>query len=313
MLWLWKIATLIPLLSSAAWSFSGSTFAVRQHRHPLRKGDSTSLTRRSAASVAIDTGKLPRTALQELETKGYTVVPDFISEELQDQLRQDISSLRSDGCFKIAKIGQDSTKTLNTEIRVAETCFIDASVSKSRPPTNSARDRLQEILRQCRLDLASSGSSQNLDAKLDELLYAYYPQGGFYRRHVDALPGSPSILRSYSLLLYLNDKGWDVSKDGGQLRLHLDGQGPYECPPDVEPKFVDVDPIGGTLVLLKSADIPHEVMNTDRERQVVVGWYNRAVTAADISQLSEGGSMNFIPLAVAAGLVTVGLVTLLNG
>lgn len=62
-----------------------------------------------------------------------------------------------------------------------------------------------------------------LDTNLSELLYAYYPEGGFYRRHRDAIAGSASVLRCYSLLLYINppETKWK-DEFGGQLRLHMD-------------------------------------------------------------------------------------------
>jgi Rps23 Pro-64 3,4-dihydroxylase Tpa1-like proline 4-hydroxylase len=138
---------------------------------------------------------------------------------LQQGLREDIQQLRTaGGNFKVARIGQDATNTLNQDIRVAETCFIDNSSASCPKQPNEARNVLYQVLNQVRCDLAQSSGVQ-LDAKLDELLYVYYPKGGFYRRHLDAVPGSASVLRSYSLLLYLN-QDW-TEQDGGQLRIHL--------------------------------------------------------------------------------------------
>eukprot|EP00565_Helicotheca_tamesis_P006383 CAMPEP_0185730718 /NCGR_PEP_ID=MMETSP1171-20130828/10775_1 /TAXON_ID=374046 /ORGANISM="Helicotheca tamensis, Strain CCMP826" /LENGTH=156 /DNA_ID=CAMNT_0028399831 /DNA_START=477 /DNA_END=947 /DNA_ORIENTATION=+ len=148
-------------------------------------------------------------------------------------------------------------------------------------------------------------NSVALDEKLSELLYAYYPLGGFYKRHVDAVQGSASVLRCFSLLLYLNEE-WG-EEDGGQLRIHLDGGGD-EAPPNTSPNYFDVQPQGGTLVLFKSDAIPHEVLNTNKERMVVIGWFNRAVTAADVTNLtSEEDRTKAVLLLVAAGLVSVGL------
>ena len=176
----------------------------------------------------------------------------------------------------------------------------------SDTPENSARVHLYDVLDQLREDLP-----QPLDASLAELLYAYYPTGGFYRRHRDAIPGSASTLRKFSLLLYLNED-W-TSDQGGRLRLHYDSGGDF-LPEGESPKFQDVDPLGGTLVLFQSDKIPHEVLDTQAERYAVVGWFNRPVTAGDIAELSggEGGLVQLGALAVAAALVTVGLVQLLS-
>ncbi len=66
--------------------------------------------------------------------------------------------------------------------------------------------------------------------------------------------------------------------------------------------------------MFKSDRVPHEVLDTVSERMAVVGWYNRPVTSADISSLaSEGDKMRGIMLLVAAGLVTVGLISIVTG
>ena len=250
---------------------------------------------------------LPPSSIAELNSQGYCVIPNFLSEDLQASLRDDVALLRSSSKFAIAKIGQDSTNALNQEIRVAETCFLGAS--KNDQPKSAARDQLYQILSNVRVELATAFGT-NLDANLDELLYAYYPKGGFYRRHRDAIPGSASVLRSYSLLLYLNEGVWN-QRQGGQLRLHMDSGGDF-LPEGHAPEFVDILPQGGTLVLLQSDLIPHEVLDTNSERIAVVGWYNRAVSVADIANLAgEGDKTKLIMLGVAAALVTVGLVNIL--
>lgn len=271
--------------------------------------------------------QISQTDLQTLSTQGYVVIPNFLPQTLVDELRTDIATLRTNSAFKQAKIGQDSTNELNTNIRIAETCFLGrnrpelTSISSAGGATNSVRDRSNGLydtldgLCDSLSELAWSTSQVSLDKSLSELLYAYYPEGGFYRRHRDAIPNSASVLRKYSLLLYLNKEGWDPKTDAGQLRLHLDGGGD-ECPPGVEPNYVDVDPLGGTLVLFKSEMIPHEVLDTKSERFAIVGWYNRPVTAGDIGSLGEaGGGADLVRvgmLVAAMALVTVGLVNIIG-
>jgi SM-20-related protein len=239
--------------------------------------------------------------LQELSSRGYVVIPNFLPTDLQAALREDVTTLRKSNKFKVANIGQDSTNALNQEIRVAETCFLGPSKLKDIP--SQARATLYNVLGQVRMDLPGP-----LDPNLTELLYAFYPKGGFYRRHRDAIPGSASVLRSFSLLLYLN-QDWTPS-DGGQLLLHCDSGGD-ELPDGEESNFITVKPEGGTLVLFQSDLVPHEVLDTNAERLAVVGWYNRPVSAADISSLGDN-SMQPILLGLSAALLTAGLVTLLK-
>mmetsp|Transcript_20347 Transcript_20347/g.42570 ORF Transcript_20347/g.42570 Transcript_20347/m.42570 type:complete len:348 (-) Transcript_20347:869-1912(-) len=300
--------------------------SIIRHHHVI-----TFTERVAPLKMVATSNTLPQISPSDISTlsnQGYVIVPNFLSQDVVDELRQDILTLRSNSAFKVAKIGQDSTNELNTEIRIAETCFLgrnrmELTSISSAGGANSVRDRdggLYDIvldnLCNSLSELSLQDTQTKLDKSLNELLYAYYPQGGFYRRHRDAVPNSASVLRKYSLLLYLNKKDWDPRVDAGQLRLHLDGGGD-ECPPGVAPNYVDVDPLGGTLVLFKSELIPHEVLNTNSERFALVGWYNRGVTAGDIGSLGEagGGGGDIVRLGAmvtAMALVTFGVASIIG-
>lgn len=303
-----------------------SAFVTPQRTRIQPLLSSTPNSARLSPLSTVATTDLPRISpsdVQTLSDQGYVIVPNFLPRDLVDELRRDITTLRSKSAFKVAKIGQDSTNELNTEIRIAETCFLGrnrpelASVA-SAGGASSVRDRsggLYDVLDGLCDSLDVIDPRTRLDKSLSELLYAYYPRGGFYRRHRDAIPNSASVLRKYSLLLYLNGEDWDPEADAGQLRIHLDGGGD-ERPPGAEAKYVDVDPLGGTLVLFKSEMIPHEVLDTNSERFALVGWYNRGVTAADIGNLGEAGGGADIArvgmMILALALVTVGVVSIIG-
>lgn len=212
------------------------------------------------------------------------------------------------GYFAVAKIGeqgaiQDDT-TPYRDIRHSETCEISPGVSSLLPP-HPARQAAYALLDQLRIDLqqqqppseqqeeektgtttvvnlqlgpATAGLTLPLDPQLAELMYAYYPHGGYYRRHRDAEAATPSAWRQYSFLLYLNEN-WDASVDGGALRLHRDS-GHDTLPADELPNFVDVPPHEGTLVVFRSDLVPHEVLTTYKERSAVVGWFLSAAEPA---------------------------------
>ena len=264
----------------------------------------------STSSATTDlTARLSADHLRELAEEKYVIIPNFLPADLQEELRGDVAQLRQTSKFNVAKIGQDATNTLNTQIRVAETCFIGPGRYPDVP--SEARDKLYDILDTVRQDL-SNFFERPLDRQLTELLYAYYPQGGFYRRHRDAIPGSASVLREYSLLLYLN-KEWK-DEDGGKLRMHFDGGGDT-LPEGVAPNFRDIAPEGGTLVLFESDAVPHEVLDTQKERVAVIGWYNRPMALKDVAEISgneAGNPMQVAMLGVAAALVTIGVAQILS-
>ena len=78
------------------------------------------------------------------------------------------------------------------------------------------------------------------------------------------------------MLLYL-DTGWDAEW-GGCLRVFEEHGAAEEAE---EEKFVDIVPEGGTLVLMRSDRVPHEVLETRRARTCVVGWFRTEGTAPE--------------------------------
>lgn len=93
-----------------------------------------------------------------------------------------------------------------------------------------------------------------------ECHFAQYPPGAFYRRHLDRFRDDDK--RMVSAVLYLNDN-WQTEQ-GGQLRMYLDNDQPY-----------DVDPVGGSLVVFLSGEVPHEVLPASRDRLSLTGWFRR--------------------------------------
>jgi len=223
--------------------------------------------------------------LQFLADHGFVIIKNFLPRSLQKELVEDVHMLRQsngqDKYFSIAKIGHDGMvqdeQTPFKDIRVSETCAL-GKATVSELPSCEAREDLYSVLNHLKSDLQlpllSHGSfTQNvpkLDDDLEEIMYAYYPKGGYYRRHRDAEEGSISNIRKYSFLLYLN-REWNPSH-GGHLRLHRDSGGDI-LPSGELPNFVDVEPLGGTLVIFRSDLIPHEVLDTYNERLAIVGWF----------------------------------------
>ena len=344
---------------------------------------STTTTSRTTTTTTTSTTRVPDDdALQQLHQQRYVVIPNFISSQLQNELRNDIQTLRGkQEYFKKANIGQDSTNTYNSTVRITETCFIGKDKHRfNTVEPNQARNALYTIVDDIGTaissfrpkDTTSSSSTFSvvtlspkpppvrLDDTLTELLYAYYPNGGYYRTHMDAIPNSMSYLRQYSFLLYLNTCGdsstdstdgttvtndhheWNTTTDGGQLRLYLNHQTENDATTtttrtldftnDAYQKeydtILDVSPTNGTLVLFDSHVIPHEVLNTYRERYVIIGWFNRPPSIWDPNDYTNlrspvgaavagGGTTTMTHqrmslLTVAVGMMTYGIYNLIE-
>jgi 2OG-Fe(II) oxygenase superfamily len=211
-------------------------------------------------------------SLGQLHKYGYVVVPNFLGDT--SSLKEDLLNLRCLNHFKVAKIGHDGqVQDPNTpfrDVRVSETCSLwNEDHAADNLPSSVARDALYQLLAELRRDI-STNDDVKLDENIQEIMYALYPNGGYYRRHVDAEEATTSMFRTYSFLLYLSD--W-TGTDGGCLRLHLDG-GKDEKPPMDLPCFFDVPPAAGTLVIFRSDLVPHEVLSFyGYQRMVVVGWF----------------------------------------
>ena len=75
------------------------------------------------------------------------------------------------------------------------------------------------------------------------------------------------------MLLYLHanwDRAW-----GGSLRISVRDEGGGGDEEQGTESYVDVVPEGGTLVLMRSDRVPHEVLETRRPRNCLVGWFRQ--------------------------------------
>lgn len=187
--------------------------------------------------------------IEALATQAWVVVPEFLEAEQVLQLRTQALSQYASGSFTPANIGQGSNKTIDTEIRR------DAILWLEDHETGAVSEFLN-WLTELRLAL---NQALFLSLVETELHFAVYPQGGFYRKHIDNFRGRSA--RLITVILYLNQT-WQP-QEGGELRLYLDDQ------------TLDIAPEPGKLVLFLSERFEHEVLPTRQERLSLTGWLRR--------------------------------------
>jgi SM-20-related protein len=182
-----------------------------------------------------------------LAEDGFAIADDFLSPtEVQSILQLDEfkNGLLQ---FKKAGIGKLQDKQINEAIRGDYIQWVDRTLAQ--PPLLAYLTRLNELI---------SFVNQNLFLSLKdyEVHMTIYPQGSYYKRHLDQFKKDDH--RKLSVICYLNEN-WK-EEEGGQLRIYL---------PE---KSIDVLPLAGRMVCFRSDLLEHEVLPATRPRLSLTGW-----------------------------------------
>lgn len=230
-----------------------------------------------------------------------SITSKFLPSNLIAALREDARALLKANAFVDGELKLDRKRrhhheeskstTIDKRTRVCDVCgiFDDAENVDISVGDRDARDELLDAVSDLR-ELLINKLGIELSESM-ELQYLHYPGStngsdcanggmatdeGFYRRHFDHTGDEDGpFIRKVSLLLYLNDDGWDSSTDGGILRAYvrptMKSKRDGSCNVDIH--IIDIVPEGGKLVLFDSSAVEHEVFTTKKERWAVVGWF----------------------------------------
>lgn len=185
---------------------------------------------------------------RSLESQGYAIVPAALAPELIDALFLEVKSM-SGAEFKRAGVGRKDDFQLNRFVRSDKICWLRGDTAASGAFLDWAEQLRQGLNRRLFLGLFDY-----------ECHYATYPEGAFYKKHLDAFKGQSN--RVLSTVFYLNPQ-WSPG-DGGELVIY-DESG--------EQVLEKVLPEYGTLVIFLSESFPHEVLPAGRERCSIAGWF----------------------------------------
>jgi SM-20-related protein len=188
----------------------------------------------------------------EVLQHGVSVYPGALSGLLTGALRAEADGLWDEDAFRFARVGAGRDKRLSPETRSDRVCWWG-----QEEPSEPQRAYMA-ILEMLRMEINQRAFLGLFDW---EGHYAVYLAGTFYRRHLDVFARAPH--RQITVIAYLNQE-WRPG-DGGELRLYLDPEDPQ--------RFVDVPPLGGTLVAFASARFYHEVLMSQAPRHSVTGWF----------------------------------------
>src|SRR5690606_19124296 len=94
-----------------------------------------------------------------------------------------------------------------------------------------------------------------------EFHYALYPDGTFYKRHLDTFQNDDR--RKLSLVCYLNDEDWNP-ENGGELVIYKEIEGVEIAK--------SIYPLPGRVVIFESQVLEHEVKPVKTTRLSITGW-----------------------------------------
>mmetsp|Transcript_42560 Transcript_42560/g.96103 ORF Transcript_42560/g.96103 Transcript_42560/m.96103 type:complete len:420 (+) Transcript_42560:98-1357(+) len=209
--------------------------------------------------------------IRSLMEQGYGFQDDFVDDSVIQDVYNEIELMDFDG--KLTEVQQQKMTGYRTD-RIHWLTY-DALDREKQPGLVALLKKMIsipfELNKKCSLYLQASASFQ----------VACYPEGAFYRRHVDGGYDETNNGRKISAVLYAN-KSWS-REDGGQLRVFKRRPNPFQVAkaqsegaevPDVDQIEVEeeIEPMGGRMVLFRSRDMPHEVLPCRKKRFAISLW-----------------------------------------
>ncbi len=191
--------------------------------------------------------------IERIAETGWCVLPGFLESTVANDLHHDSMEAWNDGAFRRAGVGRGNELLVREDVRSDHVMWLrPAEITAAQ---QAYLDRLERL----RLSL-----NLNLFLGLSDFEghFAVYPEGGFYKPHLDRHRDTSE--RLVTVILYLNPD-WKPG-DGGELKL-------WTTPGDKEGEFIIIEPRMGTLVCFLSADYWHEVLPAKKTRASITGWF----------------------------------------
>lgn len=179
--------------------------------------------------------------MQKVDNNGWGMIA--LEPDLLEKLKARFAEIEIQGLLNPASITQKSTQAT---IRNDSTYWLE----NSHPTESLLFDELNQLMQ-------SLKNYFRLSLSNFECHFALYPQGHFYKKHVDQT--AENNKRFFSFVIYLNTE-W-TEKDGGRLIGY-----------QAESPMFEVLPLSGRMTVFRS-DIPHEVEIAYKPRRSLAGWF----------------------------------------
>lgn len=182
----------------------------------------------------------------------YAVADNFFSSEEIDVLQVSLRKKYEAQDFKKSAIGNQANEKVMDAVRGDYILWLDEETADEAEQRyfEKINDFVQYLNRTCYLGITDK-----------EFHYAVYPEGTFYKRHLDTFQNDSR--RKLSLVCYLNDEDWQP-EFGGELTIYFNqNSGETEK---------NIYPLKGRMVIFESQLLEHEVKPVKKQRLSITGW-----------------------------------------
>ena len=121
-------------------------------------------TRKRASPLSRSSSSLPSSFTSLASAGGFAVVPNFLSDSDVAALKRDVATLKAEGRFAVAGVGDASTKRVSDDIRRCEQCFLFPRLKHGTGGDQSARKMLYSVLAGLQSSLEAA-TGQPLEAR----------------------------------------------------------------------------------------------------------------------------------------------------
>ncbi|WP_300433762.1 2OG-Fe(II) oxygenase [Christiangramia sp.] len=190
--------------------------------------------------------------IQDILEKKYSIIDGFFNEAEVAILRSQLLKKYEEDNFKKAAIGNKTSEVIERSIRGDFILWINEAEAGIAEKTyfNKINSLIDYLNRTCFMGILAK-----------EFHYAVYPEGTFYKRHLDTFQNDGR--RKLSMVCYLNDEDWKP-ENGGELAIYTQENG--------EEDQINIFPFPGRVVIFESQELEHEVKPVKVPRLSITGW-----------------------------------------
>jgi len=190
--------------------------------------------------------------IDDLMEQKYSIADAFFSKEEVEMLRKSLMTKFEAESFKKSAIGNLSNEKIVEAVRGDFIFWLDET--NCNPAETVYFERINDFVsylnRTCFLGIQNK-----------EFHYALYPEGTYYKRHLDTFQNDTR--RKLSVVCYLNEEHWQEDF-GGELAIYL--------PDEQGEKTISIVPKPGRMVIFESQLLEHEVCPVKQPRLSITGW-----------------------------------------